>query len=94
MAGVVLMLLVAAMFYGITRLTSSGNVVVDASIVGVEATVYLRIPAAHGGHGKVTVVFQGGQKELTAVTPGPELPTGSVVRICELKPDGSVVVGQ
>lgn len=94
MAGVVLMLLVAAMFYGVARLTTSGNVVVDASIVGAEATVYLRIPAAHGGPGKVTVVFQGGQRELTAVTAGPELPTGAVVKICELKQDGSVVVGQ
>jgi hypothetical protein len=91
-AGFAMMFLVAFMFYGVSKLTSSGNVVVDKSIVGSEATVYLKIPATKSGYGKVTVVVQGVQRELRAMTEGPEIPTGAVVRIADVKDDISVIV--
>jgi len=94
LAGLALMLLVALMFFGISKMTSSGTVVVDNSIIGSEAKVYLKIPAHKSGQGKITVLVKGIQKEIQATTEGPDLPTGSLVKITELKNDGSVSVAQ
>jgi hypothetical protein len=93
-AGLVLMFVVAFMFFGIAKMTSAGAAQIDATVVGSEAKVYLKIPAKRGGYGKVTVVFQGSQKELQAMTEGQELATGMPVRITKLEPDGSVIVQQ
>ena len=93
-AGTALMFLVAFMFYGVSKLASSGAVVVDQRIVGTEAKVYLRIPARRSGFGKVTLAFQGIQRELLASTEGPELPTGAMVKVTELAADGSAVVSR
>jgi hypothetical protein len=93
-AGLALMAVVAFMFFGVSKLASSGNVVVDKSIVGSEAKVYLKIPAGRSGFGKVTVIVQGGQKELQATTAGTEIATGAVVKIIELEEDGSVMVAR
>lgn len=91
-AGLSLMFLVAFMFFGISKLTSSGTVVIDSTIIGSEAKVYLKIPADKSGQGKITAQVKGTIKEIPAITEGPELPTGALVKIIELKRDGSVVV--
>ena len=91
-AGTALMFLVAFMFYGVSKLASSGNVVVDQSLIGAEVRVYLRIPAGMSGFGKVTVTTHGVQRELLASTEGPELPTGALVKVTALAEDGSAVV--
>ena len=93
-AGIALMFLVAFMFYGVSKLASSGTAAVDQNIVGTEAKVYLKIPARRSGFGKVTIKIQGIQRELLASTEGPELPTGAVVEVTELTADGSVVVSR
>ena len=53
--------------------------------VGCAAQVYLRIPARGTGYGKVTVTMQGRTVELNAVTSGPEIATGSAVKIVALR---------
>lgn len=93
-AGTALMLLVAFMFYGVSKLASSGSMAIDQSIVGAEAMVYLKIPARRSGFGKVTVTIHGVQRELPASTEGPELPTGAIVKVAELAKDGAVVVSR
>jgi hypothetical protein len=93
-AGLALMFLVAFMFFGISKLTSSGTVVIDTAIIGSEAKVYLKIPANKGGQGKITAQVKGTIKEIPAITEGPELPTGALVKIVDLKNDGSVVVNK
>ena len=47
----------------------------------LSARVYLRIPGSGGGKGKITVSIQGRNKEYEATTQGPELSTGSEVRV-------------
>ncbi len=54
-------------------------------LVGESATVYVPIPAAREGHGKVQVRTKGGIHECAAVTSdGQTLPTGTVVRVVQV----------
>lgn len=52
--------------------------------VGQVADVYLRIPEARSGEGKVQYSFQGSVQELAAITDGEQIPSGSKVRILEV----------
>jgi membrane protein implicated in regulation of membrane protease activity len=64
---------------GISRLTSSGNERIR-NAVGRQATVYIPIPAAHGGAGKVQLSMQNRIVEYQAVTEDAEqLKTGEEV---------------
>jgi hypothetical protein len=81
LAGVFMMGVVTLMFYGISRLSSSGNYTPDDSLVGQEASVYLRIPAKRGGNGKIIVMAGGRKREFLAQTHGEEIATNTMVRI-------------
>jgi hypothetical protein len=86
-AGASTMLLVAWIVRAQRRLNSEGTLEL-ARAVGLHARVYLRVPAARSGQGKVSVMLQGRSAELSAWTDGPELPTGAQVRIDQqLGPD-------
>jgi len=64
---------------GISRLTSSGNQRIR-NAVGLKARVYIPIPAAHGGAGKVQLSMQNRIVEYQAVTEDAEqLKTGEEV---------------
>ena len=79
-AGLVAMVFVAAMMRFFVRMGSSGNIDPTAA-VGRTARVYLRIPGARAGKGKITVSMQDRSVEFEAITAGKELPTGSDCRI-------------
>lgn len=64
------------------------------SCVGQVCDVYLRIPGAREGQGKVQVSFGGSVQEIAAVTDGETLPSGSKVRIVALVDDHTVAVEQ
>ena len=74
------MLLVAWMMATFARMTSDGNVDPN-NAVGQTARVYLKIPGEGAGKGKITVSIQGRSQEFGATTKGPELATGSEVRV-------------
>lgn len=57
--------------------------------IGLEGEVYLRIPANGSGQGKVQLSINGSIHELDASTDGPELKTGSIVRVTGI--NGSVL---
>lgn len=79
-SGVLMMVIMAGLFYMMGRLTESGTFSMNSSI-GKTGTVYLRIPANKAGLGKVQVNVQG-LKTLNAMTENPEdIKTGSIVRI-------------
>ena len=79
-AGTLMMLLMATLFYFISKLVESGTMKFD-SAVGKTATVYLRIPAKKSGAGKIQVNIQG-LKTLDAMTNSQEdIKSGSMVKI-------------
>ena len=79
-AGSVALYLVAYLMSLLYRLQSRGNLNL-ANAVGQIGKVYLRIPPERSGTGKVNVVDQGRLVECKATTSGPEIPTGTEVRV-------------
>ncbi|PLX08783.1 MAG: hypothetical protein C0596_05640 [Marinilabiliales bacterium] len=90
-AGMLMMLLMATLFYLIGRLTESGTMKMDNAI-GKTATVYIRIPAAKSGTGKVQVNIQG-LRTLDAMTSNNEdIKSGSLVKIVSIEADDILMV--
>lgn len=79
-SGAAMMLIVAWLMSLHSKLYSEGNVRPESAL-GKPARVYLRIPGERSGQGKITVATQGRTHEYNAVTSGPELATGSEVRV-------------
>jgi len=73
------------------KLRSSGTVQVR-NAMGAEARVYLRVPAAKSGEGKVTVAVQGRTVEYRAITAGRELRTGEFCRVVAIHGPNTVEV--
>jgi membrane protein implicated in regulation of membrane protease activity len=82
-SGAIAVVVVALLMSSLSRLQSRGNVVL-ANAVGRTGRVYLRIPESRRGAGKVTIEVQGRSVEVDAVTAGPEIPTGTTVRVLRL----------
>ncbi len=79
-SGLGMMVVVAWVMSLQSKLYSEGNLNPE-NAVGENAKVYLKIPGENAGKGKITVSIQGRSQEFDAVTSGPELPTGSSVKV-------------
>jgi membrane protein implicated in regulation of membrane protease activity len=80
-AGLLAMLVIGLMFYGVRRMQSSGNLRLS-NAVGRSAEVYIPIPAHRGGKGKVMVEIQERLVEAEAITDEEEkLKTGETVKV-------------
>jgi len=79
-AGGVAFWLVGLAMYQLYRLRSSGTVDIN-NAVGVEAKVYLSVPANRSGEGRVTVPLQGRTQQYKAITKGPEIATGQLCKV-------------
>ncbi|MFK7807567.1 MAG: hypothetical protein AB8F74_07215 [Saprospiraceae bacterium] len=90
-AGLIAMFSVAYLMYLLSKLGQSGNADLTDAIFQT-AEVYLSIPPAKSGQGKVHIKIQGALKELDAITEGDGLPTGSNVRILEILEDNLLLV--
>lgn len=90
LAGVLLVAAVMYIFYLMSKMEQSGNID-TANAVGCKGNVYLKIPAARAGEGKVQITIQGAIREYDAVTNGEELPTGTPIIITEAL-NGNVLV--
>ncbi len=74
------------------QLQDKGNLE-PANAVGKVAKVYLTIPPAGSGQGKITVMLQERLVELDAAgTTKKPIPTGAIVRICDLIDEDTVLV--
>ena len=73
------------------RFSESGNLRVH-NAVGHTARVYIPVPAAGHGEGKVVLTLQGRFSELSAVTDKNEIiPTGALVKVVAIRDDTLVV---
>ncbi len=79
-AGALALYLVATVMRSLKGLRSDGTVRIDRA-VGTTGTVYLRVPGARGGAGKVHLMLQNRTVEYQAVTAGGELATGKPVKV-------------
>ena len=84
LVGVVLVAVVMLLFKWLTDMQQSGNISVYKSAVGCEGTVYLTIPGARAGEGKVQITINNAVREYEAVTDGPTLKTGARIRVVEV----------
>lgn len=91
--GVLAMFLVAKMVQASAKLTENGTVDLQNAL-GESGKVYLPIPAAGQGEGKIMLQLQGSLRECEAITLSEQaLPTGTVVRVTDLR-NGLLVVEQ
>ena len=91
-AGLTAVYVVAWMMSSLAKLQSRGNLDLQ-NAVGSTAKVYLRIPAAKSGVGKVSLAMQGRRVECKAVTEGAEIATGTQVRVVGLSGTDTLEVG-
>ncbi len=83
-AGAAATVAVAVVMRAMMRLEDDGTVQVE-SAVGVTGTVYLTVPAARGGAGKVHLALQNRTVELQAITThDAPLPTGARVLVVDV----------
>lgn len=81
--GVALVFLVMLLFKWLSGMQQAGNINIFRSAVGCEGKVYLKIPAARAGSGKVQITINNSVREYEAVTDGVALPTGASIRVVE-----------
>ncbi|MFA5562440.1 MAG: hypothetical protein WDA00_07385 [Eubacteriales bacterium] len=90
-SGLVVMVLIALMMRAIYRLQSDGTTNLKNAL-GASATVYLTIPPARSGKGKVNFILQGSYTEREAITDSETpLPYGTEVLIVGIS-GGAVLV--
>ena len=90
--GVLFVLAFVFMFRQVMKLSHDGSFKINEA-VGLKADVYLRIPAARSGRGKVQVSVKGSIHEIDAVTDNDaEIPTGGQVEIIEALGDDLLLV--
>lgn len=82
-AGIIVMGIVASLFYFITRLAESGTLNLENAI-GKTGEVYIPIPEGQKGVGKVLITIQGAVRELDAMTAGDSIPTNSMVKVSKI----------
>lgn len=84
-AGGLMMFLISSLFYGVSKLASSGGTYRLSQAIGKEGTVYIRIPKAKGGYGKINILINNQQRELDALTEAEEdLLSGTIVRVSKI----------
>ena len=92
-AGVVAMIVVGWLMSLLSKLQAEGNVRIERA-VGAQATVYLSIPPAGQGAGKVTVNVQSRTMEYRAITQHHELlETGAPVLVVGIAGPDTLEVG-
>jgi membrane protein implicated in regulation of membrane protease activity len=90
-AGIAALFFVVRMMQALGRLQSHGNLDL-ANAVGHTGSVYLRVPAAGQGHGRVLMTVQGRTVECRAVSRAAEIPTGASIRVLARTDDDVLVV--
>lgn len=91
--GVALVTAVMYLFKWLAGMQQSGNIDVEKVAKGCEGTVYLTIPAAQAGEGKVQISISDAVREYNAVTDNEEdLKTGTPIRVVDVVNSHTVLV--
>ncbi|MBR2615370.1 MAG: hypothetical protein IKC69_01685 [Clostridia bacterium] len=92
LGGSLMMLLLAFLMRGVMRLRGAGNLD-NRNALGVSGKVYLTVPAARSGVGKINLMLQGSFVERDAVTDeSTDLVTGQEVLVTGLSGQATLVV--
>lgn len=90
--GVIMMLIMAGIYYFMSRLSHSGTLDMRNAI-GKVGDVYLTIPAKKEGLGKVQIKVQGGLRTLDAMTTDIEnIKTGSIIEVEDIVGENILLV--
>jgi len=93
-SGLLMMVIMATLFYFISKLTDSGTLNYKNAIDAV-GEVYLTIGADRSRMGKVTVSVQGTMRELDALTDSlTELKSGTIIKVVDVTSNGILIVDQ
>ena len=91
-SGLIMMTAMAALFYYLSKLTSSGSLKLKNAI-GTVGEVYLTVGANRSNIGKVHVKVQNGLRELDAITDHPEdLKQGEVISVTDVITNGILLI--
>lgn len=91
LGGFVALYSVASIMKGFKTLKHDGTAKLERA-VGLTGTVYLRVPGANAGPGKVTLTLQNRTIECEAYSAADELPTGRTVRVIAVRDVNAVDV--
>lgn len=90
--GVALVALVMLIFKWLAGMQQAGNINLYKSAIDCQGKVYLSIPEARKGTGKVQITINGAVREYSAVTDGEALPTGTDIRVVDVVNANTVLV--
>ncbi|MEM9679153.1 MAG: hypothetical protein AAF901_02415 [Bacteroidota bacterium] len=91
-SGLLMMTIMAAMFYFMAKLADSGTLDYKNAIDAI-GEVYLTIGPNRSSMGKVSVRVQGSLRELEALTDSfTELKSGTIVKVIDVTPNGILIV--
>ena len=90
--GLLMMSIMAALFYYLSKLTSSGNLVLKNALNEI-GEVYLTIGANRSSIGKIQIKVQNSLRELDALSDESEdLKQGTVIKVIEVSSNGMLIV--
>lgn len=93
LVGVALVAAVMYLFKWLAGMQQSGNINLQKMAPGCEGKVYLTIPAARKGSGKVQITISGAVREYDAVTENEaDLKTGAPIRVIDIVDANTLLV--
>lgn len=90
--GIALVAAVMWLFKWLSGMQQSGNIDIYKSAAGCSGSVYLTIPAARSGEGKVQITINGAVREYNAVTDGDAIKTGTPIKVTEVIDGNTLLV--
>ncbi|AUC85910.1 hypothetical protein CW731_11680 [Polaribacter sp. ALD11] len=90
--GLIMMFVMAALFYYISKLTSSGTLKMKNALNSI-GEVYLTVGANRSRTGKIQIKIQGALRELEALTDHNEdLNQGKIIKVIEVTNNGTLII--
>lgn len=90
--GAVLVAAVMFLFKWLSGMQQAGNINIRQAAPGCKGKVYLAIPEARKGTGKVQITVNNAVREYAAITDGSALPTGTPIKVIEAIDEETLLV--